>query len=203
MSPIYFLRASWFVIKMSQFISPGLSICHQNVTIYFLRASRFVIKMSRDSYNHLKRHLQEKKMKPLLTIIQEHLFIDGKYHITRNFRENLIFAIFANDLKRENMSLLKKLYFKRKFRSWYRYNILLHSFNNFALLHWFQYDVNTSQCISLLIPNTNPPVTGLKSRLTWIQICTGKLMIPKLQVQCIQESLFPSLRTLEKSYLRY
>ncbi|KAK3083461.1 hypothetical protein FSP39_023256 [Pinctada imbricata] len=40
------------------------------------KGSRFVIKMSRDSYNHLKRHLQEKKMKPLLNIIQEHLFID-------------------------------------------------------------------------------------------------------------------------------
>lgn len=41
------------------------------------RASKFVIKMSRDSYNHLKRYLQENKMKPLLNIIQEHLFIDG------------------------------------------------------------------------------------------------------------------------------
>ncbi|XP_022326421.2 transcription initiation factor TFIID subunit 5-like [Crassostrea virginica] len=40
------------------------------------KASKFVIKMSRDSYNHLKRYLQENKMKPLLTIIQEHLFID-------------------------------------------------------------------------------------------------------------------------------
>ena len=32
--------------------------------------------MSRDSYNHLKRHLQEKKQNQLLNIIQEHLFID-------------------------------------------------------------------------------------------------------------------------------
>ena len=54
------------------------------LTIYFVyRGSKFVIKMSRDSYNHLKRHLQEKKHHKLLNIIQEHLFIDGK-KITNN-----------------------------------------------------------------------------------------------------------------------
>ena len=37
--------------------------------------------MSRDSYNHLKRHLQEKKQKLLLNIVQEHLFIDGRIPI--------------------------------------------------------------------------------------------------------------------------
>ena len=45
---------------------------------FVFRGSKFVIKMSRDSYNHLKRHLQEKKHHKLLNIIQEHLFIDGK-----------------------------------------------------------------------------------------------------------------------------
>lgn len=40
--------------------------------------------MSRDSYNHLKRHLQEKEMKPLLNIIQEHLFIDVFDGVPRN-----------------------------------------------------------------------------------------------------------------------
>ena len=44
------------------------------------RGSKFTIRMSRDSYNHLKRHLLEKKQKILLTIIQDHLFIDGKIH---------------------------------------------------------------------------------------------------------------------------
>ncbi|KAK3575934.1 hypothetical protein CHS0354_006251 [Potamilus streckersoni] len=40
------------------------------------RSSKFIIKMSRDSYTHLKRHLQEKQLNLLLNIIQEHLFID-------------------------------------------------------------------------------------------------------------------------------
>lgn len=48
------------------------------------KASRFIIKMSRDSYNHLKRYLQENQMKPLLTIIQEHLFIDVFDGVPRN-----------------------------------------------------------------------------------------------------------------------
>ncbi|KAL5005773.1 hypothetical protein ScPMuIL_016931 [Solemya velum] len=48
------------------------------------KSSKFVIKMSRDSYNHLKRHLQEKQMKLLLTIIQEHLFIDVFDGVPRN-----------------------------------------------------------------------------------------------------------------------
>ncbi len=34
--------------------------------------------MSRDSYNHLKRHLLEKKHNKLLNIVQEHMFIDGR-----------------------------------------------------------------------------------------------------------------------------
>ncbi|KAH3747761.1 hypothetical protein DPMN_182191, partial [Dreissena polymorpha] len=40
------------------------------------KSSKFVLKMSRDSYTHLKRYLQEKQLKTLLNIIQEHLFID-------------------------------------------------------------------------------------------------------------------------------
>ncbi|CAL1534508.1 unnamed protein product [Lymnaea stagnalis] len=40
------------------------------------KTSKFVLRMSRDSYTHLKRHLQEKRLSPLLTIIQDHLFID-------------------------------------------------------------------------------------------------------------------------------
>ncbi|GFN91993.1 transcription initiation factor tfiid subunit 5, partial [Plakobranchus ocellatus] len=40
------------------------------------KTSKFVLRMSRDSYTHLKRHLQEKRLSPLLTIVQDHLFID-------------------------------------------------------------------------------------------------------------------------------
>ena len=43
------------------------------------------------------------------------------YCITRIFRENIIYAIFANDLKTRKICLREKLYFKRKFRSWYQY----------------------------------------------------------------------------------
>ena len=58
------------------------SIC----LLYFLslslscvfRQSKFTVKMSRDSYNHMKRYLMEKKMNILLNIIHEHLFVDGE-----------------------------------------------------------------------------------------------------------------------------
>lgn len=48
----------------------------QNQMLVGFRSSHFILRMSRDSYTHLKRHLQEKKLAPLLTIIQEHLLID-------------------------------------------------------------------------------------------------------------------------------
>ncbi|KAK2193410.1 hypothetical protein NP493_13g06024 [Ridgeia piscesae] len=40
------------------------------------KSSEFTLRMSRDSYNHLKRYLLDKKHTVLLNIIQEHLFID-------------------------------------------------------------------------------------------------------------------------------
>ncbi|XP_076448428.1 transcription initiation factor TFIID subunit 5-like [Babylonia areolata] len=40
------------------------------------KSSKFVIRMSRDSYTHLKRHLQEKHLTILINMIQEHLFIE-------------------------------------------------------------------------------------------------------------------------------
>ncbi|XP_070570065.1 transcription initiation factor TFIID subunit 5-like [Ptychodera flava] len=40
------------------------------------RSSKFTIKMSRDSYQLLKRHLQDKQQSILLDILQEHLYID-------------------------------------------------------------------------------------------------------------------------------
>ncbi|XP_035827359.1 transcription initiation factor TFIID subunit 5 isoform X2 [Aplysia californica] len=48
----------------------------KNPMLSSFRSSAFILRMSRDSYTHLKRHLQEKRLSPLLTIIQDHLFID-------------------------------------------------------------------------------------------------------------------------------
>ncbi|KAK7484651.1 hypothetical protein BaRGS_00024059 [Batillaria attramentaria] len=48
------------------------------------KSSRFVIRMSRDSYTHLKRHLQERHLTLLINMIQEHLFIDVFDGIPRN-----------------------------------------------------------------------------------------------------------------------
>ena len=50
--------------------------------------------MSRDSYTHLKRHLQEKHLNVLLNIIQEHLFIDGKQAFWVIFHTFLLSADF-------------------------------------------------------------------------------------------------------------
>ncbi|XP_055870350.1 transcription initiation factor TFIID subunit 5-like isoform X2 [Biomphalaria glabrata] len=47
-----------------------------NQLLESFKTSKFVIRMSRDSYTHLKRHFQEKRLSPLLNIIQDHLFID-------------------------------------------------------------------------------------------------------------------------------
>ena len=50
------------------------------------RSSKFTIRMSRDSYNHLKRHLLDRKQNILLNIVQEHLFIDGWLHTISSYR---------------------------------------------------------------------------------------------------------------------
>ncbi|KAK3780084.1 hypothetical protein RRG08_046146 [Elysia crispata] len=47
-----------------------------NQLLESFKTSKFILRMSRDSYTHLKRHLQEKRLSPLLTIVQDHLFID-------------------------------------------------------------------------------------------------------------------------------
>ena len=54
------------------------------------------------------------------------------FGISGNFRENLI---FANKLKTRKYVSTKKLYFKKKLRSLYGYNILLQTFRHRALLH--------------------------------------------------------------------
>ena len=50
---------------------------HHRCCYLLCRSSRFVIRMSRDSYTHLKRHLQERHLTVLINMIQEHLFIEG------------------------------------------------------------------------------------------------------------------------------
>ncbi|KAL0203128.1 hypothetical protein M9458_001146, partial [Cirrhinus mrigala] len=47
-----------------------------NEALLDFRTSRFVLRISRDSYQLLKRHLQERHNNQIWNIIQEHLYID-------------------------------------------------------------------------------------------------------------------------------
>ncbi|KAK1886692.1 Transcription initiation factor TFIID subunit 5 [Dissostichus eleginoides] len=47
-----------------------------NETLLDFRTSKFVLRISRDSYQLLKRHLQERQNNQIWNIIQEHLYID-------------------------------------------------------------------------------------------------------------------------------
>lgn len=47
-----------------------------NETLLDFRTSKFVLRISRDSYQLLKRHLQERQNNQIWMIIQEHLYID-------------------------------------------------------------------------------------------------------------------------------
>ncbi|XP_007910610.2 transcription initiation factor TFIID subunit 5 [Callorhinchus milii] len=47
-----------------------------NETVLDFRTSKFVLRISRDSYQCLKRHLQERQNNQIWNIVQEHLFID-------------------------------------------------------------------------------------------------------------------------------
>ncbi|XP_078421133.1 transcription initiation factor TFIID subunit 5 [Cetorhinus maximus] len=47
-----------------------------NETVLDFRTSKFVLRISRDSYQCLKRHLQERHNNQIWNIVQEHLFID-------------------------------------------------------------------------------------------------------------------------------
>ncbi|OCT69991.1 transcription initiation factor TFIID subunit 5 [Xenopus laevis] len=47
-----------------------------NETILDFRTSKFVLRISRDSYQLLKRHLQERQNNQIWSIVQEHLYID-------------------------------------------------------------------------------------------------------------------------------
>ncbi|XP_064419011.1 transcription initiation factor TFIID subunit 5 [Latimeria chalumnae] len=47
-----------------------------NETLLDFRTSKFVLRISRDSYQLLKRHLQERQNNQIWSIVQEHLYID-------------------------------------------------------------------------------------------------------------------------------
>lgn len=47
-----------------------------NETMLDFRTSKFVLRISRDSYQLLKRHLQERQNNQIWSIVQEHLYID-------------------------------------------------------------------------------------------------------------------------------
>ena len=73
----------YFWVQSTPFSFPTLSsflifYIHHHCCYLLCRSSRFVIRMSRDSYTHLKRHLQERHLTVLINMIQEHLFIEGR-----------------------------------------------------------------------------------------------------------------------------
>ena len=54
----------------------SMEIRKGNETMLDFRTSKFVLRISRDSYQLLKRHLQEKQNNQIWNIVQEHLYID-------------------------------------------------------------------------------------------------------------------------------
>ncbi|CAI9728746.1 transcription initiation factor TFIID subunit 5-like [Octopus vulgaris] len=73
-----------------------------NTLMENFKSSSFSIKMSRDSYNQLKRHLQDKQLNLLLTIIQEHLFIDVYDGVPRTKQQiDAVAGGFLGEAKRE------------------------------------------------------------------------------------------------------
>ena len=91
----------YFWVQSTPFSFPTLSsfliFCIHHHCCYLLcRSSRFVIRMSRDSYTHLKRHLQERHLTVLINMIQEHLFIEGRcFFATRVIGGHLALTFFS------------------------------------------------------------------------------------------------------------
>ena len=56
--------------------------------------------------------------------------IRNEYRITRKFSRESNFRYFRKRFENAKICLREKLYFKRKFGSWYRYDILLHKLSN-------------------------------------------------------------------------
>lgn len=74
----------------------------ENNLMESFKSSSFSIKMSRDSYNQLKRHLQDKQLNLLLNIIQEHLFIDVYDGVPRTKQQiDAVAGGFLGEAKRE------------------------------------------------------------------------------------------------------
>lgn len=66
------------------------------------RTSKFVLRISRDSYQLLKRHLQEKQNNQIWNIVQEHLYIDIFDGMPRSKQQiDAMVGSLAGEAKRE------------------------------------------------------------------------------------------------------
>lgn len=73
-----------------------------NETLLDFRTSKFVLRISRDSYQLLKRHLQERQNNQIWNIIQEHLYIDIFDGIPRSKSQiDAMSGSLAGETKRE------------------------------------------------------------------------------------------------------
>ncbi|XP_059586181.1 transcription initiation factor TFIID subunit 5 [Alligator mississippiensis] len=73
-----------------------------NETMLDFRTSKFVLRISRDSYQLLKRHLQEKQNNQIWNIVQEHLYIDIFDGMPRSKQQiDAMVGSLAGEAKRE------------------------------------------------------------------------------------------------------
>ncbi|XP_020823411.1 transcription initiation factor TFIID subunit 5 [Phascolarctos cinereus] len=73
-----------------------------NETMLDFRTSKFVLRISRDSYQLLKRHLQEKQNNQIWNIVQEHLYIDIFDGMPRSKQQiDAMVGSMAGEAKRE------------------------------------------------------------------------------------------------------
>ncbi|XP_043844205.1 transcription initiation factor TFIID subunit 5 [Dromiciops gliroides] len=73
-----------------------------NETLLDFRTSKFVLRISRDSYQLLKRHLQEKQNNQIWNIVQEHLYIDIFDGMPRSKQQiDAMVGSLAGEAKRE------------------------------------------------------------------------------------------------------
>ncbi|XP_063163187.1 transcription initiation factor TFIID subunit 5 [Candoia aspera] len=73
-----------------------------NETMLDFRTSKFVLRISRDSYQLLKRHLQEKQNNQIWSIVQEHLYIDIFDGMPRSKQQiDAMVGSLAGEAKRE------------------------------------------------------------------------------------------------------
>ncbi|XP_030058668.1 transcription initiation factor TFIID subunit 5 [Microcaecilia unicolor] len=73
-----------------------------NETMLDFRTSKFVLRISRDSYQLLKRHLQERQNNQIWSIVQEHLYIDIFDGMPRSKQQiDAMVGSLAGEAKRE------------------------------------------------------------------------------------------------------